>query len=562
MSFLGTMFAAATAGDLDPSSSSSTTETNYDVPPGALLTPLYVPATASVTRGTGSRSTTRLFPLSQLSKVAGIDKSSITLPPAEPAAGLRLVRSLGPAAFVVRKHSTGRDFTVSIGKTRHCTCPSCSGPSTPSSSSSHPCEAVLFVLLKVLLVPRASPLLFKASWTGKETDGVLEAKWREENSLRSQCLVKPYRNRTFQPRIKGEDCTMHDEEYDEVYGYGGEASEEENRAMGGAYMVTEVGRKGGTFTVRQMEDLAIAKGASVRASWGSVSLSGTVESKAGPPEYSTLPCSTLPYSTLPMEKQSNGVYLPASSSRLSPYFLPGLSQPSLGAGERAGEVPSSPQTRSPLCTPSGSPRSPSVASTASTVDGELTVTYPFFVAGGRKVVAPGVVFPPGMKIRHPAMLHGKKFRGSIKEFLYVWEGTKDRSTKDMLSAKIRGLWVMNSTFRQWAARVHVRNEERAAVLKKARIRVTVVRQDGTVTDLCLSPLATGDEVIAAAIKKRRSARKSVNRRSREMSLVFQNAVIDERRTLLDSGVGNRTTVRIVHPLAVNVRSGGYVGAEG
>jgi hypothetical protein len=181
---------------------------------------------------------------------------------------------------------------------------------------------------------------------------------------------------------------------------------------------------------------------------------------------------------------------------------------------------------------------------------DLTVSYPFFVTGGRKVVAPGIVFEPGMKVRHPSMLFAKKFAHLIKEFLYVWETTRDRQSKDMLSGKIRSLWIKNSIFKRWAGNVFERNRRKAFLLKKARIRTTVLLQNGTSVDVCVSPLVTGNEVIALALKKRKMVSKSVNKRNKEFRLVFQNGIIDERRTLFDAGVKERSTMKLVYPLRI------------
>lgn len=96
--------------------------------------------------------------------------------------------------------------------------------------------------------------------------------------------------------------------------------------------------------------------------------------------------------------------------------------------------------------------------------------YPFFIAGGRKVVQQGCVLPAGVRIRHPSLLFGKNFRKSIKEFLYVWDTTKGKEDRAFLASKIRALWIQNGIFKQWAGNVYDRNEQRAVRLKKARIR--------------------------------------------------------------------------------------------
>jgi hypothetical protein len=546
MSFLTGVFQAALDGDI--SLFSEPEKVSYAIHPGQLLRPVYVPATSAMFSSTSARDGTRRFPLEMLDAVDSVDNSD--------SSGMCLVRKLGPTSFVVRKHSTGREFNVRLGPHRSCSCPECdvssvakSSGTTTTLSANKTCAVVLFVLLKVLQIPRTSPLFFRKSWTATETDAVIAASFAQKAKIVSQNIRKPYTGKTFKPHKRGEDDTMYEDEFSDLYGYNDVYTPGDLSALGGAYRLSNVqDPRQKTFTVRQMRDLALANVASVQFSRGDhtrsldgVSVMDSLDAMMPPPdrpEYST--------TRRAPQLQSNGMVLPADSALE-------VSLPSLSFDDQLDFFPDSPQTHSP---PETGRTETTLASTST--DNDLTVDYPFFISGGRKVIAAGCVLPAGTNIRHPSMLFASKFRHAIKEFLYVWDTTKDRASKDMLSVKIRGLWVMNSTFKQWAASVHARNVRKVHLLKKARIRVTVVMQNGTATDVCVSPLVTGDEVTALALKKRRMVSKSVNRRGKDMRLVFQNEIVDSRRTLYDAKVSERSTLRLVHPLAITTRGEGYL----
>lgn len=135
------------------------------------------------------------------------------------------------------------------------------------------------------------------------------------------------------------------------------------------------------------------------------------------------------------------------------------------------------------------------------------------------------------------------FYSKPKEFLYVWDTTKDKEGKAFLAKNIRKLWIYNSVFKAWAGNVHARNEKRAHLLKKARIRLSVVMQNGATVGVCVSPLVTGKEVCWAALKKRKAVTKRfAGRKGEKMCLTFEGGIIDGRRTMLDAGISDRSTV--------------------
>jgi hypothetical protein len=152
MSFLETMFARAAHGDLDVSAGGDDSIT-YDVPPGQLKIPLHNPRSYLLSMRTKARSNERKFPRQFDAQVDSVALSK--------GVGHTLVRTLGPMKFVVQKHHTGRQFVVKVGDGRTCTCPECvigdgsvSGEGNVSGGPKRVCSATLFVLLKVLQIPK------------------------------------------------------------------------------------------------------------------------------------------------------------------------------------------------------------------------------------------------------------------------------------------------------------------------------------------------------------------------------------------------------------------------
>jgi hypothetical protein len=189
-----------------------------------------------------------------------------------------------------------------------------------------------------------------------------------------------------------------------------------------------------------------------------------------------------------------------------------------------------------------------VDSTTSLRSNTPVLRYPFFIIGGKKVVAQGVVLAAGMNIRHPSLCFSTNFSHNIKEFLVIWSTTFDSRGREMLSNKIRNLWVSNNVFHTWATNVYSRNCRRVEGMKIARLRITIILLS-TKVDLLVSPLQSGKSVMIQALKKRRSvSSQSVGMKQQQkvdnMVLTFQGDVIDEKRTLLDAKVVDRSTLQM------------------
>ena len=174
---------------------------------------------------------------------------------------------------------------------------------------------------------------------------------------------------------------------------------------------------------------------------------------------------------------------------------------------------------------------------------ELAV-YPYFVQGGRKAVAPGIVLPPGMLIRHPSLLAAEKFNTLLKEFLCVWDTSPPGPQQDALSESIQRLWLVFGKFRNWAKFAYGKNRGRALILAESPIRIACHCPTGVLVDVKLSPLATGLELKKKLATIRRAKCSHAMRRPRQVELVHESTVIDDRQTLLDAGVRERSTLTV------------------
>jgi hypothetical protein len=496
------------------------------IPPGALTKPVYRETGNALKARTSARSSQSRFPLKFASQISAVETKT--------ANSYHLVRKLGPTRFIVKKHASGREFNVFVGPERFCDCAECElkesdkkkATTTKSNDiySQRICGVTLFVLLKVLLVPRESPLLFKKVWSGPETDAVIRAANQQGTKIHSQNI--------FSPLTPSASSSLYDNEYDEKYGYDKWSSNEE-KVMGGTFRL-ELPRREKAFTVKDMRLQIAANGASYLASYTESRGDGVGAMKS--------------LNDMALDQQqhrpkvftkfksggNNGEVVEDDDSFVTAF-------PSLPSFGNRWSSPVKLDRSSPLLSVRSEDAGGSPAANRQLQNQPLV--YPFFILGGKKVVAQGVVLPPGMKIRHPSLLFSTNFVHTIKEFLYIWETTRDAVGREMLSNNIRNLWVYNSIFHIWARNVHDRNEARTEALKLARIRLTVMLL-GTKVDICVSPLVNGTSVMALAVKKRRSVSKNVRKQSQGMVLSFQGVIIDDKRTLLDALVVDRSTLQM------------------
>ena len=132
-------------------------------------------------------------------------------------------------------------------------------------------------------------------------------------------------------------------------------------------------------------------------------------------------------------------------------------------------------------------RARTAVSASRTTKMPLELHFPRLLEGGGHAVAPGVILPPGMKLRNPAFLKPRHFRSTLTETLLVWDvsGGQDRIA---LGKKVEGLWVRCQTFRKWAKVVYAANVKRARKLRASHIRFAVAVPSGAMMTLKLSPL--------------------------------------------------------------------------
>jgi hypothetical protein len=152
-----------------------------------------------------------------------------------------------------------------------------------------------------------------------------------------------------------------------------------------------------------------------------------------------------------------------------------------------------------------------------------------------------------MAIRHPALTRATRFKRDITEYLSLWSLCGDPTTKSALGQKVDALWTKHARFRAWARMVYHANRDRVQDMRKHPIRVSVQLPDRRCIGLTISPLATGlDLRKMMAHKLRNSALVNNNgvRSLRTMTLVFEGVPIDERVSLYDSGVRERSTLTI------------------
>lgn len=72
------------------------------------------------------------------------------------------------------------------------------------------------------------------------------------------------------------------------------------------------------------------------------------------------------------------------------------------------------------------------------MDGDV---FPKLLEGGNHLIAPGIVIPPGMRIRNPALLNPRHFTGALKEILQVWSTTPSGRARDILGERVATMWL-------------------------------------------------------------------------------------------------------------------------
>ena len=162
----------------------------------------------------------------------------------------------------------------------------------------------------------------------------------------------------------------------------------------------------------------------------------------------------------------------------------------------------------------------------------LELHFPRLLEGGGHAIAPGVILPPGMRLRNPAFLKPRHFRSTLTETLLVWDVSSGQD-RIALGRKVEGLWVRCQTFRKWAKVVYAANVRRARKLRASHIRFAVAVPSGAMMTLKLSPL---DQVgrVKVLIAQRKPA--LMTKKLSRYVVMLDGIALDDWLTLHDAGV--------------------------
>ena len=162
----------------------------------------------------------------------------------------------------------------------------------------------------------------------------------------------------------------------------------------------------------------------------------------------------------------------------------------------------------------------------------LELHFPRLLEGGGHAIAPGVILPPGMRLRNPAFLKPRHFRSTLTETLLVWDVSSGQD-RVALGKKVEGLWVRCQTFRKWAKVVYAANVRRARRLRASHIRFAVAVPSGAMMTLKLSPL---DQIgrVKVLISQRKPA--LMTKQLAKYVVMLDGVALDDWLTLHDAGV--------------------------
>jgi hypothetical protein len=162
----------------------------------------------------------------------------------------------------------------------------------------------------------------------------------------------------------------------------------------------------------------------------------------------------------------------------------------------------------------------------------LELHFPRLLEGGGHAVAPGVILPPGMKLRNPAFLKPRHFRSTLTETLLVWDVSSGQD-RVALGKKVEGLWVRCQTFRKWAKVIYAANVKRARKLRASHIRFAVAVPSGAMMTLKLSPL---DQVGRVKVLLSQKKPAMMTKKLAKYVVMLDGVALDDWFTLHDAGV--------------------------
>ena len=171
----------------------------------------------------------------------------------------------------------------------------------------------------------------------------------------------------------------------------------------------------------------------------------------------------------------------------------------------------------------------------------MSVVFPKLLKGGNHLIAPGIVVPPGMRIRNPALLKPTLFARQLKEILQVWSTTPGGAARDTLGERVAVMWLQYQYFRRVAAFAYGRNKRRTARQTKSFTRFSCCAPNGALVSLKLSPLATLKDV-KRAVAAKSAARCPRAARDPRYVVLLDGSPVADALCLEDAGVRASTTL--------------------
>ena len=171
---------------------------------------------------------------------------------------------------------------------------------------------------------------------------------------------------------------------------------------------------------------------------------------------------------------------------------------------------------------------------------EMTV-YPKLLEGGNHLIAPGIVVPPGMRIRNPALLNPRHFSRALKEILQVWSTTPKGYARDVLSERVMVMWLRFVYFKRVATYAYRANKRRTQRQAASFIRFTCFAPNAARISVKLSPLATIKDVKRAVARTKTAQCRDAHRGGKYVVLL-DGRPVNDAMCLEDAGVRKSTTL--------------------
>ena len=167
--------------------------------------------------------------------------------------------------------------------------------------------------------------------------------------------------------------------------------------------------------------------------------------------------------------------------------------------------------------------------------------FPKLLEGGNHLIAPGIVVPPGMRIRNPALLNPRHFSRALKEILQVWSTTPKGYARDVLSERVATMWLRFQYFKRVATYAYLANKRRTKRQAESFIRFTCFAPNANRVSVKLSPLATIKDV-KRILGRTRTAKCRNAHVGDTYVVLLDGEPVDDAMCLEDAGVRASTTL--------------------